>query len=240
MAAIHSDEFKRDAVRIAQTSGLTRRRVASDLGLGFSTLCKWVRAVSDDALSPGPDQDLVRENELLRRENRVLKDLSRIRKQSGGLFSRRMWDLLKKGETISTIGSRTMVEPVLRDPKAVKFAFLDDYCGILSMARACRVMGVTDRGLRAWKHRPVSHRQRRDMVLLAHIRDQHRSSLGSYGRPRMTVELNEVGVRVGHRRVGRVRQENDPPDRFQNLSHCGKTRFLWSEPINSRWRRVRK
>ena len=64
------------------------------------------------------------------------------------------------------------------------------------------------------------------MVLLAHIRDQHRSSLGSYGRPRMTVELNEVGVRVGHRRVGRVRQENDPPDRFQNLSHCGRTRFL--------------
>ena len=31
MAAIHSDEFKRDAVRIALTSGLTRRQVASDL-----------------------------------------------------------------------------------------------------------------------------------------------------------------------------------------------------------------
>ena len=38
MAAIHSDEFKRDAVRIAQTSGLTRRQVASDLGIGHSTL----------------------------------------------------------------------------------------------------------------------------------------------------------------------------------------------------------
>ena len=46
------------------------------------------------------------------------------------------------------------------------------------------------------------------MVLLAHIRDQHRSSPGSYGRPRMTEELNELGVRVGHRRVGRVRREN--------------------------------
>ncbi len=36
MAAIHSDEFKRDVVRIAQTSGLTRRleRVAFD----------WIRA----------------------------------------------------------------------------------------------------------------------------------------------------------------------------------------------------
>lgn len=34
----HSDEFKRDAVRIALTSGLTRRQVASDLGVGLSTL----------------------------------------------------------------------------------------------------------------------------------------------------------------------------------------------------------
>ncbi len=74
MAAIHRDEFKRDAVRIATISGLTRRQVASDLGIGFSTLCKWVRAVSDDASSPGPDQDVVRENERLRRENRILKE----------------------------------------------------------------------------------------------------------------------------------------------------------------------
>jgi putative transposase len=36
------------------------------------------------------------------------------------------------------------------------------------------------------------------MVLLAHIRDQHRLSLGSYGRPRMTEELNKLVVRVGH------------------------------------------
>ena len=67
---------------------------------------------------------------------------------------------------------------------------------------------------------------------------QHRLSLGSYGRPRMTEELNELGLRVGQPlpgnglhanrergRVGRVRQENDPPDRFQNLSHCARTAF---------------
>jgi transposase len=38
MAARHSDEFNRDAVRIALTSGLTMRQVASDLGIGLSTL----------------------------------------------------------------------------------------------------------------------------------------------------------------------------------------------------------
>ena len=61
MAAIHSDEFKRDAVRIALTSGLTRRQVASDLGIGLSTLGKWVRAVSEEAKVPAQDAELLRE-----------------------------------------------------------------------------------------------------------------------------------------------------------------------------------
>lgn len=38
----HSEEFKREAVRIALTSGLSRERVAADLGVGKSTLGKWV------------------------------------------------------------------------------------------------------------------------------------------------------------------------------------------------------
>jgi F0F1-type ATP synthase beta subunit len=47
-----------------------------------------------------------------------------------------------------------------------------------------------------------------DMVILAHIREQHRLSLQSYGRPRMTEELQELGLPVGHRRVGRLMGEN--------------------------------
>ena len=55
-----------------------------------------------------------------------------------------------------------------------------------------------------------------DMVVLAHIKEQSRLSLGSYalpdrrmtsfavrGRPRMTEELKEVGVDVGHPLSGR-------------------------------------
>jgi transposase-like protein len=43
MAMRYSDEFRRDAVRIATTSGLTRPKVASDLGIGLSTPNKWVQ-----------------------------------------------------------------------------------------------------------------------------------------------------------------------------------------------------
>lgn len=49
----------------------------------------------------------------------------------------------------------------------------------------------------------MSHRQRQDMVLLAHIRQQHHHALGSYGQPRMTQELKALGLCVGHRGIGR-------------------------------------
>jgi putative transposase len=37
------------------------------------------------------------------------------------------------------------------------------------------------------------------MVLLAHMREQHHLSLGSYGRPRMTQELKELAFKVSMR-----------------------------------------
>ena len=84
MAAIHSDEFKRDAVRIAQTSGLTRRQVASDLGIGHSTLGKWVRVFSEEAKVPAQDAELLRENERLRKENRILREEREVLKNRHG------------------------------------------------------------------------------------------------------------------------------------------------------------
>lgn len=69
-------------------------------------------------------------------------------------------------------------------------------------------MQVSDRGLRAWRRRSPSHRQRRGMILLAHIREQHRLSLGCYGRPRMTQELKDLGLQVGQRRVALIMRDN--------------------------------
>ncbi len=47
MGLKRTDEFRADAVRIALTSGLSRKQVASDLGVGLSTLNKWVTAHRD-------------------------------------------------------------------------------------------------------------------------------------------------------------------------------------------------
>jgi transposase len=87
MAAIHSDEFKRDAVRIALTSGLTRRQVASDLGIGHSTLGKWVRVFSEEAKVPAQDAGLLRENERLRKENRILREEREVLKKAAMFFA---------------------------------------------------------------------------------------------------------------------------------------------------------
>ena len=35
-------EFRREAVRLALTSGLTLREVADDLGVGLSSLIRWI------------------------------------------------------------------------------------------------------------------------------------------------------------------------------------------------------
>ena len=63
MGLKRTDEFRADAVRIALTSGLTRRQVASDLGVGLSTLNKWVAAHRDTDLVSDSELDLSRENE---------------------------------------------------------------------------------------------------------------------------------------------------------------------------------
>lgn len=68
----HSEEFKQETVRISLTSGLSRERVGKDLGIGKSTLGKWISQYRPADLLAAPQADLARENERLRLENRVL------------------------------------------------------------------------------------------------------------------------------------------------------------------------
>jgi transposase len=68
MTTGRSVEFRYDAVRIALTSGLTRRQVSSDLGVGLSPLNKWIKNHGDEGLVDTADADLLRENERLRCE----------------------------------------------------------------------------------------------------------------------------------------------------------------------------
>ncbi len=75
------------AARIALTSGLSRRQVADDLGVGFSTLNKWVSARRGTDMVSAKDHELARENERLRREVRILKEERDILKKAIQFFA---------------------------------------------------------------------------------------------------------------------------------------------------------
>ena len=91
----------------------------------------------------------------------------------------------------------------------MKFSYIDQYGGCLSLEHLCDFFAVTSRGLRAWKARGPSKRHCKDMIVLAQIKEQHRLCLGTYGRARMTKELKDEGLQVGERRVGRLMAAND-------------------------------
>ena len=103
----------------------------------------------------------------------------------------------------------------------MRFRFVEENRAMLPTERLCKIMNVSPRGYRAYRSRPISQSQRKDMVFLAHIREQHRLSLNSYGRPRMTEELKELGLEVGHRRIGRLMRQNGITE-------------LSPEPVNTR------
>ena len=81
------DEFRRDAVRIAISSGLTRPQVSSDLGVGLSTLNKWVQQHQHDDLMSGPHEDVEKENTRLRKEVRLLREEREVLKKATIFFA---------------------------------------------------------------------------------------------------------------------------------------------------------
>ena len=87
MGLKRTDELRQDAVRIALTSGLTRKQEADDLGVGKSTLNKWITAHRDTDVVSKEDLDLAKENNRLRREIRLLKEEREILKKATQFFA---------------------------------------------------------------------------------------------------------------------------------------------------------
>ena len=86
-------EFEAEAVRLVQTSGRTQREIADDLGIGLSTLVRWVGRsrdrLIDEPPKPGPgSEDVAAELKRLRRENEILRQERDILKRATAFFAR--------------------------------------------------------------------------------------------------------------------------------------------------------
>jgi transposase len=87
MGRRYGDAFRTEAVRLALTSGLTRKQLAADLGIGFSTLTKWVQQDRHNDLMSGPHEDQAKELSRLRKENRILREEREILEKATVFFA---------------------------------------------------------------------------------------------------------------------------------------------------------
>jgi transposase len=84
-------EFREEAVRLAQTSGRSRREVAADLGIGLSTLRNWIDRRRERQMEQPPEgrqEDMAAELKRLRRENEGLRQEREILKRATAFFAK--------------------------------------------------------------------------------------------------------------------------------------------------------
>ncbi len=112
MGTVRTDEFRKDAVRIALTSGLPRKQFADDLGVGMSTLNNRITARRDTDVVSHEDRELALENERLRRENRILREERDILKKA-------IW---RSGQSGAPAVTRLMQQSRYKLPFAVPLA----------------------------------------------------------------------------------------------------------------------
>jgi putative transposase len=72
------------------------------------------------------------------------------------------------------------------------------------IATMCRVLDVSTSGYYAWLSRPESKRAREDEELLERIKTIHSESRGTYGSPRILIELIAHQIQVGRKRIARL------------------------------------
>jgi transposase InsO family protein len=100
-----------------------------------------------------------------------------------------------------------------------------------SIAAMCEILSVSRSGYYAWRDRPHSARAVANEQLGRQIRQFHTASRGTYGSPRIKLDLDRVGPPVGRHRVARVMREigvqGRPPHPFRVMT----TDSRHSEPI---------
>ena len=87
------------------------------------------------------------------------------------------------------------------------------------MSRMCQMLEVTRSGYYAWRDRPASARAQRRTAVTERIEEIFDASGGTYGSPRVTVELKDQGMNVSANTVARYMRAAGiavtPAKRFQ-------------------------
>ncbi|WP_144423535.1 IS3 family transposase [Sphingopyxis sp. 113P3] len=184
-----TDEFKREAVALWETSGRMQTEVAAELGIMPTMLRRWQRKLQDSndmPVSPaakppvsaiGSPADQASEIARLRRE------LDRARMER---------DILKKAGRY------------LCGDAAMKFSFIEQHASTWPVNVMCRMLGVSRSGYYDWCVRAPSARTTANLALLHDVRRLQARHQGRYGSPRMHAALRAEGHRCSRGRVERL------------------------------------
>ena len=85
----------------------------------------------------------------------------------------------------------------------MRFAWIAEHRRRFDVELMCHVLDVSRSGYYAWRARPASERAGRRAAVLERIREAFDDSRGTYGSPRITVELKEQGLSVSENTVAR-------------------------------------
>jgi transposase len=88
--APYPPEFRREAIRLVQHGGLSRRQVARELGISTETLRQWVKQADIDAgiRHDGLTTEETEEVRRLRREIKLLREEREILVKAAAFFAR--------------------------------------------------------------------------------------------------------------------------------------------------------
>ncbi|WP_420794306.1 IS3 family transposase [Sphingosinicella microcystinivorans] len=181
-----TDEFKREAVTLWETSGRMQADVARELGIMPTMLRRWQRALEIKGTVPAAkplSSSMASPADQASEIARLRRELDRTRMER---------DILKKR------GRH------LRGDATVKFQFIRAHAGPWPVSVMCRMLGVSRSGYYDWRDRPPSMRMTENAVLLADIRRIQARHSGRYGSPRMHAALRAEGRGCSRGRVERL------------------------------------
>lgn len=90
-----------------------------------------------------------------------------------------------------------------------RFQFVADHQRRFGVKRLCTILGIARSSFYYWRTTTADRaaRQAADAKLAARIRKVHQDADGTYGVPRITAELREMGELVNHKRVARIMRQ---------------------------------
>ena len=177
----YTQEFKREAVLLAQTGGKPIAQIARELGISDSSIHQWRKELAEHGSEAFPGSG---HQTLLEEENR--------RRVSGA----------GENATGRRYSKKNSVHLLARP--AVGYQIIEEARQDYPVGVLCDTLDVSLSGYSAWRKRPLSEHRRADEVLAEQIQEVYQSCRQVYGSPRIHAELQAQGITSSCKRVARL------------------------------------